>query len=203
MSELTPAHITAYLVNNPNFLVQTPDLLAQLELQQKAQGATSLVHIQQRQLREHNTHLKQQIEQLTKHAAQNEVTYRLFSQCHRQLWANNDFKTLARNLRKIICASPAIDECHLVAYSPQFDELITHRLIKTSRYLGRMNQNENALLFKPEVQSSALFLIGDKKSPIAILAFGSHDANHFEPAQDALFALDFVHALHSRLLEFA
>lgn len=58
MSELTKQQVIDYLQQHPDFLIEQPKLLAQLELQQQVQGATSLVHIQQRQLREHNTQLK-------------------------------------------------------------------------------------------------------------------------------------------------
>ena len=203
MSELTKEQVAEYLARHPDFLIEQPKLLAQLELHHKTQGATSLVHIQQRQLREHNTQLKNQIHSMSEHATQNELVYRLFSQCHRQLWTNYDFNTLAANLRNIICTSPHISECRLVKYNNTFDELIEHRLSQFGHYLGRVNQQERELLFCENTQSSAIYLIGCAEKPVAILAFGSHDENHFEPAQDNLFVLDFVHALQLRLLELA
>lgn len=203
MSELTKAKVAEYLTQHPDFLIEQPHLLAKLELQQKEQGATSLVHIQQRQLREHNTLLKNQIESMSKHATQNELVYRLFSQCHSQLWSNYDFNTLASNLTNIICTSPNISNCKLVKYTAQYESIIEHRLTHSTHYLGRINQQERELLFSDETQSAAIYLIGDSKKPVAILAFGSNDANHFEPAQDNLFVLDFVRVLQLRLLELA
>ncbi|OUS73752.1 hypothetical protein B5G52_03000 [Pseudoalteromonas sp. A601] len=201
MSKITKQQVSDFLADNPDFLLQNPDLLTQLELQQHAQGATSLVHIQQRQLREHNTKLKAQIEQLIEQATENESIYRLFSQCHRQLWTNYDFKTLAINLRNIICTNPAISECHLVRYEAKYDALIEHRLKDTGTYLGRVSQQERDLLFAEQTQSTALYLICNNQHPVAILAFGSLDANHFEPAKDSFFVLEFVRSLQLRLLE--
>ncbi|HEA17452.1 MAG TPA: DUF484 family protein [Pseudoalteromonas prydzensis] len=198
--KVTNEQVSEFLQQNPLFLAQNPALLAQLELQQ-AQGATSLVHIQQRQLREHNTMLKSKIDNLIKHAKENELIYSLFSECHRQLWTNYDFKTLAINLRNIICTNPAINECHLLKYDEKFAHLIEHRLQHNGVYLGRVNQQERDLLFSPATQSTALYLIGNSQHPIAILAFGSADANHFEPAKDSLFVLEFVRSLQLRLLE--
>ncbi|MDN3384588.1 DUF484 family protein [Pseudoalteromonas sp. APC 3358] len=203
MSELSKEQVIDYLHQHPDFLVQHPELLTQLELQQQAQGATSLVHIQQRQLREHNTLLKNQIDAMSKHATQNELVYRLFSQCHRQLWNHDDFDTLANNLRNIICSSEDVNDCKLVKYNPKYDELIAHRLTHSGHYLGRINQQERELLFSEDTQSVAIYLIGDTKHPIAILAFGSSNVNHFEPAQDNLFVLDFINALHLRLQKLA
>jgi len=201
MNKITKQQVSDFLTENPDFLLQNPDVLAQLELQQKAQGATSLVHIQQRQLREHNTKLKAQIEQLIEQATENESIYRLFSQCHRQLWTNYDFKTLATNLRNIICTNPAISECHLVRYEAKYDGLIEHRLKDSGTYLGRVSQQERDLLFAEQTQSTALYLIGNNQHPVAILAFGSLDATHFEPAKDSFFVLEFVRSLQLRLLE--
>jgi uncharacterized protein len=203
MSELTAAQVVAYLQQHPDFLLQHPELLAQLELQQQAPGATSLVHIQQRQLREHNTQLKNSMATMRKHAAENELVYRLFSQCHRELWGNYDFNTLASNVKNIICSSPQISACKLVKYEAKYSELVTHRLAENGYYLGRINQQERSLLFSDNIHSTAIYLIGGINKPIAILAFGSDDANHFEPAQDNLFVLDFVRSLHLRLLELA
>jgi uncharacterized protein YigA (DUF484 family) len=138
-----------------------------------------------------------------KYALQNEWVYRLFSQCHHQLWSNDNFNTLAGNLRNIICTSPTINECKLVRYDPSFDGFIKHRLSASNNYLGRVNQQERDLLFNNDTQSAAIYLIGDLQNPQAILAFGSHDENHFEPAQDNLFVLDFVRSLQIRLLALA
>ncbi|NMR24543.1 DUF484 family protein [Pseudoalteromonas sp. NEC-BIFX-2020_015] len=201
LSKLTNEQVSEFLLENPDFLLQNPALLTQLELQQHAQGATSLVHIQQRQLREHNAMLKHKIDELIEHAKENEQIYSLFSECHRQLWTNYDFKTLAVNLRNIICTNAAISECHLLKYDTKFDDLITHRLMNDGTYLGRVSQQERDLLFRPQTQSTALYLIGNSKHPVAILAFGSDDANHFEPAKDSLFVLEFVRSLQLRLLE--
>ncbi|MEM7150950.1 MAG: DUF484 family protein, partial [Pseudomonadota bacterium] len=132
-----------------------------------------------------------------------ELVYRLFSQCHRQLWSNYDFNTLASNLRNIICMSPTINECKLVRYDSAFEGLVKHRLSDSNHYLGRVNQQERDLLFNDDTQSTALYLIGEPTNPYAILAFGSHDENHFEPSQDNLFVLDFVRSLQIRLLELA
>jgi len=201
MSPLTPQQVTEFLQQNPDFLLQNPALFTQLELQHQAQGATSLVHIQQRKLREHNTLLKSQIDTLISQAKENELIYRLFSECHRQLWTNYDFKTLAVNLRNIICTNPQVSECHLVRYEPKYDDLIAHRLTDSGTYLGRVNEQERTLLFSPSTQSTALYLIGNNQHPVAILAFGSDDENHFEPAKDSFFVLEFIRSLQLRLLE--
>ena len=203
MSKQTEQQIAEYLKAHPDFIVNNPDVLAGLELHQQTEAATSLVHIQQRQLREHNTLLKNKIATLIEQAKENELIYRLFSECHRQLWTNYDFTTLASNLRNIICTNPSINECHLVKYDKKFDDLIAHRLQDTGTYLGRVNQQERDLLFSDSTQSTALYLIGNTKHPVAILAFGSHDVNHFEPAKDSFFVLDFVRSLQLRLLELA
>ncbi|MGO2477691.1 MAG: DUF484 family protein [Pseudoalteromonas sp.] len=201
MSQVTPQQVTEYLQQNPDFLLQNPALLTQLELQQQAQGATSLVHIQQRKLREHNTLLKNQIDTLIAQAKENELIYRLFSECHRQLWTNYDFKTLASNLRNIICTNPEVSECHLVRYEKKYDDLIAHRLADSGSYLGRANEQERELLFSKSTQSTALYLIGNNQNPVDILAFGSDNMSHFEPAKDSFFILEFVRSLQLRLLE--
>lgn len=203
MSKLSEEQITSYLLANPDFLVKHPDALAQLELQQQAQGATSLVHIQQRQLREHNTRLKKQIDTMSKHAVQNERVYCLLSQCHRQLWRHDDFDAIAKNLHAIVCSNDDISDFKLLKYTPDFDELIEHRLSGSGYYLGRITTQERALLFRDDTQSAAIYLIGDAKQPSAILAFGSNNVNHFEPAQDNLFMLDFISALQLRLQKLA
>ena len=61
MSKLTEQQIAEYLKAHPDFFIKNPDVLAEVELQQQTAGTTSLVHIQQRQLREHNTLLKNKI----------------------------------------------------------------------------------------------------------------------------------------------
>lgn len=203
MSELTKKQVADYLAQHPDFLLAHPQLLAKLELQQKEQGATSLVHIQQRQLREHNTLLKNQIAEMSKHAVQNELVYRLLNQCHQQLWSHDDFDTIADNLHAIVCSKNDISDFKLIKYTPQYDSLIDHRLSNQGHYLGRISAQERELLFTQHTESAAIYLIKNSQQPIAILAFGSNNERHFEPTQDNLFIMDFVSALQSRLQKLA
>ena len=112
---------------------------------------------------------------------------------------HDNFSDLAENLESLISANLELCECKLLQYTPQFDSIITHRLTNQPRYLGRINQQEQALLFNHECQSVALYLIGDVQTPLAILAFASKDPMHFEPSHDSFFIDEFAKALHTKL----
>ncbi|ATC92923.1 DUF484 family protein [Pseudoalteromonas tunicata] len=199
MSQLDANEIAEYLALHPDFLVQFPELLDALNLYHNQPGAISLQSHQQKRLQQQLQQQQQQLNTLLAHARKSEQIYQVFSSCHRHLMLHDNFADLASNLVSLISANLDICECKLLKYEPYLASIVTHRLANQPRYLGRINQQEQALLFNNECQSVALYLIGDAQTPLAILAFASKDPIHFEPSQDSFFINEFVKALHTKL----
>ena len=203
MSHLAEKEVFDYLVSHPDFLVEHPQLLDMLNVHHNESGTTSLQAHQHKRLKIQLQQQQQQLDTLTFNARRSEQIYQVFSSCHRHLMMHDNFADLADNLVALISANLDLCECKLLKYHEGLASIITHRLSASPCYLGRINQQEQALLFEHECQSVALYLIGDTQTPLAVLAFASKDPIHFEPSQDSFFINEFVKALHTKLADFA
>lgn len=199
--------ICDYLIRHPDFFSAHQYVLLEMELHAQSQGLPNLALQQQRTLRQQNIQLKTQLANVAKQAIENERVFRLFSECQRQLWSCRDFKQLAKQLANTLCQSPHITVCELLPHTEKLQSLIATRLSQTGCYLGRLSQSEHDLIWPPQsksqVQSVALYLIGEQHQPHALLAFASDNAAHFCADNDNLFINEFITSLALRLKDLA
>ncbi|CAH9065531.1 hypothetical protein PSECIP111951_03732 [Pseudoalteromonas holothuriae] len=205
INDLNEQLVCDYLSHYPDFLLKHPYVLLQMNLHDKSQGLPNLALQQQRLLRKQNNELKKQLNEIAQSALENEQIFKLLSECQRQLWHCTSFDELAKQLTDTLCRPANIMSCQLLPYHEQFSELVSARLKKNASYLGRLSKNELRTLWPNDnnVQSVALYLIGDINKPSALLAFASDNPEHFSPNNDNLFMKEFVTTLHVRLSSLA
>ncbi|NOU52988.1 DUF484 family protein [Pseudoalteromonas sp. JBTF-M23] len=191
--------ICDYLTHHPDFLLNHPYVLLDMDLHGKSLGLPNLALQQQRVLREQNIQLKQQIATMARSAIENEQIFRLLSECQRQLWCCNSLGELTQKLDEFLCQQPNIVSCKLIPYHSELADLAQTRL-QNGVYLGRLSQQELQLFWPQEasIQSVALYMLGSISAPDAILAFASNHAEHFAPTNDTLFMQEFVTTLQVR-----
>jgi uncharacterized protein YigA (DUF484 family) len=190
--------IRDYLLDNPQFFVNNPDILQAIRLPHQARGVISLVERQQELLRSKVQVLEEEITQLMAIARQNEGIFLTFSELYLQIINSADEATLYDAMLDILTDKlnlPSIYLKHFVNDGLAFhidrkelSSLMEHRLNKNDYYFGRLTSQEQQILFadNPEIKSAALMLLGDK-GETGIVAFGSTDENHFFPGMDILF----------------
>ncbi|WP_125783721.1 DUF484 family protein [Pseudoalteromonas rubra] len=207
---LTHQQVLDFLHQHPDFLLAHPYLLLELNLYNDTQGAPNLALLQQRTLREQNQLLQKQIAQMVAHAQENEQIYRLFSECQRRLWQCQDVSALTELLSQELTQLPNVNHCQLVNLSDDSEQAravntLRHSRLKDSNgYQGRLNQAERSGLIEDEqCQSFALYTLGDKDNPQAVLLFASHCADHFAPGNGSLFVSELVSSLQLRLQHLA
>ncbi|KZN40233.1 DUF484 family protein [Pseudoalteromonas luteoviolacea] len=201
---VTETEVMGFLQKNPNFLIEHPYLLLDLNLHIQQQGAPNLALMQQRLLREENAKLHSQIERMMDSARENELIFKLFNDCQRALWYCQSFQELADILADTLTQSPKINVCQLIQYDTTLEGLVKRRLNKLPRYLGRLDKQEQKQLFSGfDCRSVALYLLGPSDDPTAILAFASDCADHFSPDNGNLFVNELVSSLQLRLKELA
>ncbi|MBD1582695.1 DUF484 family protein [Pseudoalteromonas sp. S16_S37] len=200
INDIDEQSICDYLSHHPDFLLNHPYVLLDMDLHGKSLGLPNLALQQQRLLREQNTQLKQQIATMARSAVENEQIFRLLSECQRQLWRCNSLEELTQKLAEFLCQQPNIVSCKLLPYNNELADLTKARL-QNGIYLGRLSQQEQQLIWPQEesIKSVALYLLGSSTAPDAILAFASNHAEHFAPTNDTLFMQEFVTTLQVRL----
>lgn len=191
--DLLTAHVVFdYLEDHPEFFQQYPQLLARLRLPHQQRGSVSLIERQLELQREKIQALEDDITRLMSVARQNEQIFLAFNQLQAQLYQASSLQAAQDSLQQFTAAMPNVQECRLIRFSDEqssspFQLLLSRRLNQQGIYLGRLNKEEQQGLFPAQIHSVALVLISNQQQPLALLAFGSEQDDHFQPSMDKLF----------------
>ena len=207
--DLLAAHVVYdYLQDHPEFFQQYPQLLASLRLPHQQRGSVSLVERQLEMQREKIVALEDDITRLMSVARQNEQLFLAFNQLQAQLYQAENLQQAEHSLQQFTAAMPQVQQCRLLCFNEhhsasEFQLLLSRRLNEQGIYLGRLNKEEQQGLFPPQIHSVALILVSNEEQPLALLAFGSEQDDHFQPSMDKLFISHLATILAQLLLGYA
>jgi len=213
LSELLDDSIIAeYLEQNPQFFHHHPRLLATLNLPAAQDGTVSLVTRQASIMRQKIAALEDEITSLMTMAAQNQQLYLKFSKLFYSLLNCDDINSLSNSLRDYLNQELALDDTQLILFSdnapsPQkrqpYENIMVQRFGRSDHYFGRINQQEQQLLFGQQTEGSIALIGLGKHGQLGLLAIASHDAHHFQPEMDNLMLMQLcrlISSLINRLL---
>lgn len=183
--------VSDYLQDHPEFFQQRPQLLASLRISHQQRGSVSLVERQLEMQREKIQVLEDDITRLMSIARQNEQLFMAFNQLQAQLYQAQSLQQAQAGLQQFIDSMPQVHAYQLIRFADEdidrFQLLLSRRLDEQGVYLGRLNKEEQKVLFPNHIHSVALVVIRQAKKPLALLAFGSEHDDHFQPDMDQLF----------------
>ncbi len=190
---LAASVVLDYLQQHPDFFQQHPELLAQLRLPHQQRGTVSLVERQLELQREKIYLLEEDITRLMSVARQNEHIFLALNALHIAVHQANSLKDITTALQQFADAMPQVKHFRLLGLAKGKHDLAPYQLLLSRRlqqqpvYLGRLNKEEQQGIFPAKVHSVALMRIDQGTEPLAILAFGSEQDDHFQPGMDVLF----------------
>ena len=195
--------VKKFLLKNPNFLQQEPELLKDLELSHSSGSAVSLIEKQVQYLRSQNESLETRLNQLIQVAADNEKLMSRLHQLTLELMAIRKLPDFFDRLSEALSSEFNADIINITLFdikveanpkTPIFQvrrddpelQQFQDQLEKQISVCGRLNSNKRDYLFGSRgqwVQSTALVPLGDD----GILAVGSSDPARFYPGMGTLF----------------
>jgi hypothetical protein len=202
--------VSNYLLANPSFLIDNPDLLVQIQVQMQHNGVVSLTQIQAAQSREKIQLLKSQLEALVHNARKNEVIYKTYADLNLALANTTSIVEVELCLHTHLVGTLRLESVRLVLlnndntqHAPlseiQQRSLFDKKLARQPFYFGRVGNIEKGALFpKAEAESVALVLLNehdtstqntlrsDKPANMGLLAIASKDPLHFQPEMDTV-----------------
>jgi len=203
--------IEEYLIQNPNFFTKHPALLNKLNITVKEQGTVSLVQRQQRIMREKIVTLEDEITSLMSIASQNQQLYQKFSNLFFDLLNCQNLIEINDQLTHHFINELALNHVSFKLYHPDapkalainrsdLDNLLIQRLGRGYHYFGRINQQEQNVLFGcPKSGSVALIALGNKGG-LGLLSINSDDPNHFHPDMDSLMLMQLTKLISNIIL---
>lgn len=185
--------VRQYLLSNPDFFVNHPDILEHITVPHGDKGSVSLVERQSEQLRKKLRHLTFKLNQLISVAKQNEKIYRVYTDLNVQLLRCESVAEVQFTLEDVLQERLSLASAVIKSFKgPHAVPEIQKRLFTEKRFkqdtffFGRLSQHERELLFDDSpAESVALILLGDNRD-LGILAISSDNASHFTPDMDTL-----------------
>jgi uncharacterized protein len=221
-ADIGATQVRDYLREHPEFFAKHPELLEAVDLRHKAGTAVSLIERQVEILRAKNQRLEDRLERLMDAARGNEKRTESVHRLARTLMRAPSLAGVAAGLRQCMREEFDIDECFIGVSSlhfkrhdieglvpldgdgkiaKAFENFMRTRLIEC----GPIAEARARLLFPAAKQlpQSAAVVPLEKEKNLGMIAFGSRDAERFQPRQGKLFlemAADLVSAaLRARL----
>ena len=209
--------VKKFLLKNPNFLQQEPELLKDLELSHSSGSAVSLIEKQVQYLRGQNESLETRLNQLIQVAADNEKLMSRLHQLTLELMAIRNLPVFFDRLSEALLSEFKVDIINITLFdikveaspkTPIFQarrdepdiQQFQDQLEKGVSVCGRLNSNKRDYLFGSRgqwVQSTALVPLGDD----GMLAVGSSDPARFYPGMGTLFLDLLACVITSRLAQ--
>ncbi len=201
-SLLDDSIIAEYLEQNPAFFSRHPQLLATLNLPSQQDGTISLVERQAAIMRQKISTLEDEITSLMAMAAQNQQLYLKFSKLFDLLLGCEDTASMAKTIDDYLCSALTLDDSQLIIFEQDaprqhYENLIIQRCGRSNHYLGRINQQEQQLLFGQQVDGSIALIGLGKHGELGLLAISSRDPNHFHPEMDNLMLMQLCRLISS------
>jgi len=192
-SALSAEDVRVFLLENPEFFAQNPDLLEKIAIPHAQKGSVSLVEIQSEQLRKKVRQLNYKLTQLVSIAKQNEKIYRVYTDLNVQLLRCTSVAEVQFTLEDVLQERLQLSSAVIKSFKgphaiPELQRrLFTEKRFKNSNFFfGRLSQHERQLLFgENSAESVALLLLGDNND-LGILGISSNHADHFTPDMDTL-----------------
>lgn len=190
---IDPEQVAAYLLENPEFFTQFPQIIEKISIPHTHKGSVSLVELQSEQLRKKVRSLSHKLNQLISIAKQNEAIYRVYADLNLRILKCTNLDDLKFILEEVIQENLQLASVTLKPFKgahalPEIQQrlFVEKRFKRHKFFFGRLSDHERKLLFADQdANSVALLLIGDL-GELGILAIGSKDPGHFNPDMDTL-----------------
>jgi len=222
LTALTDEQVTDYLRQHPDFLVDKPAVLAELNLPHHVDGkAISLVERQVSILRERNMDMRHRLNTLLDNARTNDLlfekTKRLalslldthqFDDCLDALFfgLQNEFEIHFASLLLLTSKTednivPANQQAKVVSFQEAEENLGS--IIHNPRAIcGQLDDSEKAFIFNRNshvIGSTAISPLTQDNQLIGLLAVGNRDPDYYRSSMNTLF-LNFIGDITSRIL---
>lgn len=194
-------HIKTFLLDHPDFFSRHPDILESLSLRHDSGRAISLVERQVSVLRQRNVELRHRLNELIAQARANDQLFDKSKRLVLDLVDADNLETLVTVLYRCLREDFAVPHVSLLLFAGaavpaparRVDEDQAHQrvsaLLHNNRPLcGILRPDETSFLFGDTagVGSVAAMRIGGEQ-PVAILALGNPNPDHYQSTQGMLF----------------
>ena len=202
--KLDAKDIELYLLENTNFFLSRESLVSELSFKHDADGATSLLEMQVRKLRDEQSRLMDMLSGFVSTGKENEELFFKSKNLTLSLITSKNFDEVKKTVESFFEKNFEIDSCILEALSdPELQELESKTGLGMSKdviHMGPLSKEKMDAFFSSDSVKSAVISVMKLKKGFALLKIGSNEPTKYLGDGDTTF-IEYIRDIIVRVLE--
>jgi len=202
--KLDAKDVELYLLENTDFFVSRESLVSELSFKHDADGATSLLEMQVRKLRDEQSRLMDMLSGFVSTGKENEELFFKSKNLTLSLITSKNFDEVKKTVESFFEKNFEIDSCILEALSdPELQELESKTGLGMSKdviHMGPLSKEKMDAFFSSDSVKSAVISVMKLKKGFALLKMGSNEPTKYLGDGDTTF-IEYIRDIIVRVLE--
>ena len=202
--KLDAKEVELYLLENTDFFLSRESLVSELNFKHDADGATSLLQMQVRKLRDEQSRLMDMLSGFVSTGKENEELFFKSKNLTLSLIASKNFDEVKKTVESFFEKNFEIDSCILEALSdPELQELESKTGLGMSKdviHMGPLSKEKMDAFFSSDSVKSAVISVMKLKKGFALLKIGSNEQTKYLGDGDTTF-IEYIRDIIVRVLE--
>ena len=202
--KLDAKEVELYLLENKDFFLSRESLVSELSFKHDAQGATSLLEMQVRKLRDEQSRLMDMLSGFVSTGKENEELFFKSKNLTLSLIAAKDFDEVKKTVELFFEQNFEIDSCILeILTDSQLQELENKTNLdmnKDAIHMGPLSKEKMDAFFSSESVKSAVISVMKLKSGFGLLKIGSNEPTKYLGDGDTTF-IEYIRDIIVTVLE--
>ena len=202
--KINAKEVELYLLENTDFFLSRESLVSELSFKHDAQGATSLLEMQVRKLRDEQSRLMDMLSGFVSTGKENEELFFKSKNLTLSLIAAKDFDEVKKTVELFFEQNFEIDSCILeILTDSQLQELENKTNLdmnKDAIHMGPLSKEKMDAFFSSESVKSAVISVMKLKSGFGLLKIGSNEPTKYLGDGDTTF-IEYIRDIIVTVLE--
>ena len=193
--KINPKEIELYLLENTDFFVSRESLVNELSFKHDTEGATSLLEMQVRKLRDEQSRLMNMLSAFVSTGKENEELFFKSKNLTLSLITSKDFNEVKKTVESFFEKNFKVDVCILEILSDS-----DLQDLENSIHMGPLSKEKMLALFLSDSVKSAVISVMKLKEGFGLLKIGSHESTKYLGDGDTTF-IEYIRDVIVRVLE--
>ena len=202
--KLDAKDVELYLLENTDFFLSRESLVSELSFKHDAEGATSLLEMQVRKLRDEQSRLMNMLASFVSTGKENEELFFKSKNLTLSLIASENFSEVKKTVELFFHEKFAVDSCILEILSDselqELEAITGLDMNKDAIHMGPLSKEKMAALFSSESIKSAVISVMKLKKGFGLLKVGSNEPTKYLGDGDTTF-IEYIRDIIIRVLE--
>ena len=202
--KINAKEIELYLLENTDFFVSRESLVSELSFKHDAKGATSLLEMQVRKLRDEQSRLMDMLSGFVSTGKENEELFFKSKNLTLSLITSKDFNEVKKTVESFFEKNFKVDVCILEILSDSDLQDLENKtdlnMNKDAIHMGPLSKEKMLALFLSDSVKSAVISVMKLKEGFGLLKIGSHESTKYLGDGDTTF-IEYIRDVIVRVLE--